>query len=77
MLENKLKCPHHLIDVCDPTEIYDVKKFRHDVDQCINEIQSRNKVPIIVGGSTLYIKALTEGVFEGPGADSRLAATVR
>lgn len=64
--------PHHLIDVCDPTEIYDVEKFRHDVEKRIKDIQSRGRVPIIVGGSTLYIKAITEGVFEGPGADAKL-----
>jgi len=67
--EEQAQVPHHLIDICEPTEVYDVEKFRHDVEQCINDIQSRNKSPIIVGGSTLYIKALTEGVFEGPGAD--------
>lgn len=70
--EEQAQVPHHLIDICDPAEIYDVEKFHHDVEESIKDIQSRGKVPIIVGGSTLYIKAITEGVFEGPGADAEL-----
>lgn len=71
-VEEQAQVPHHLIDICDPTEIYDVEKFRHDVEESIKDIQSRGRVPIVVGGSTLYIKAVTEGVFEGPGADAEL-----
>ncbi|MFD2045729.1 tRNA (adenosine(37)-N6)-dimethylallyltransferase MiaA [Ornithinibacillus salinisoli] len=49
--------PHHLIDIKDPGESYSVADFQESVQKYINEIASRNKLPIIVGGSGLYIQA--------------------
>src|SRR5690625_1107050 len=49
--------PHHMIDTKDPDKDYSVAEFQHDVQTSINEITSRNKIPIIVGGSGLYIQA--------------------
>src|SRR5690625_3172463 len=49
--------PHHMIDTKEPNEDYSVAEFQHDVQASINEITSRKKVPIIVGGSGLYIQA--------------------
>lgn len=66
------KVPHHLIDFVDPTEHYDVMRFRRDVLRTIEEIRAREKVPIVVGGSTLYISALTGTFFAGPKADPQL-----
>ena len=63
------KVPHHLIDFLDPTERYDVMRFRQDALRALEEIRARGKVPIVVGGSTLYISALTGTFFAGPKAD--------
>lgn len=68
-LELRQKALHHLIDFKDPTERYDVMEFRHDVLRVIKEICGRGKLPIVVGGSTLYISVLTGAFFAGPKAD--------
>ena len=58
------KVPHHLIDFLDPSENYDVSIFEKDAGRIIEEIFSRNKIPIVVGGSGLYVKALIDGIFD-------------
>jgi tRNA dimethylallyltransferase len=66
--------PHHLIDVADPTEVYTAAQFAHDAAALIRDIHARGKLPIVVGGSGLYYRALTRGLFPGPGADAALRA---
>ena len=61
--EQLQKVPHHLIDFLDPAENYDVSKFEIDSERIIDHIHNKNKLAIIVGGSGLYIKALTDGIF--------------
>ncbi|MFN4217957.1 MAG: tRNA (adenosine(37)-N6)-dimethylallyltransferase MiaA [Candidatus Bipolaricaulia bacterium] len=68
----RAKVPHHLIDFLEPTEHYDVMQFRRDVLRAIQEIHARGRVPIVVGGSTLYISALTGTFFAGPKADPQI-----
>lgn len=68
----RARVPHHLIDFLDPSERYDVMRFRRDVIRAIEEIRARGKVPIVVGGSTLYISALTGTFFAGPQADPQI-----
>ncbi len=58
------KIPHHLIDILDPSENYDVSKFEKDAKKIIDGILNKNKTPIVVGGSGLYIKALIDGIFD-------------
>ena len=53
--------PHHLIDILEPTEEYSVGQFVKDAEKAINDIVSRNKLPILVGGTGLYIKSLLQG----------------
>lgn len=53
--------PHHLIDILEPYEDYSVGQFVKDCEQAINQIVSRGKLPILVGGTGLYIKALLNG----------------
>ncbi|HOQ81069.1 MAG TPA: tRNA (adenosine(37)-N6)-dimethylallyltransferase MiaA, partial [Candidatus Cloacimonadota bacterium] len=55
---------HHLIDIIDPSERYSAGTFVKDVERAIESIIQRGKVPIICGGTGMYIKALTEGIFE-------------
>jgi tRNA dimethylallyltransferase len=64
--------PHHLVDVVDPWEEFSVAQYVALADRAITEIDSRSKPIFVVGGTPLYIKALSEGLFEGPGADPQL-----
>ena len=66
--------PHHLIDIADPTEVYTAAQFAHDADRVIREVHGRGHVPILVGGTGFYYRALTRGLFPGPGADVALRA---
>ncbi len=58
--------PHHLIDIKDPKERYSAYEFYLDAKRCIEDILKRGKRPVVVGGTGLYIRALTEGLFPQP-----------
>jgi tRNA dimethylallyltransferase len=64
--------PHHLIDIADPTEVYTAAQFARDAARVIREIHARGRLPIVVGGTGFYYRALTRGLFPGPGADEAL-----
>lgn len=66
------RVPHHLVGILDPRERYDAARFRADCERLISEIQARDRRAVIAGGSTLYVRALTRGLFPGPAADPRL-----
>ena len=66
--------PHHLIDVADPTENYTAARFAADAAAIIRDIHARGCLPIVVGGTGLYYRALVRGLFPGPGADDALRA---
>ena len=66
--------PHHLIDIADPTEEYTAAQFARDASQAIREIHERGKLPMLVGGTGFYYRALTRGLFPGPGRDAALRA---
>jgi tRNA dimethylallyltransferase len=70
--EQRRLVPHHLLDIRSPEERADVMEFRRDVARLIAEIRSRAKLPLVVGGSTLYIQALIGKLFPGPQADLTL-----
>jgi len=61
--------PHHLIDVVEPYEEFSVARYVELATAAITDIQSRGKPALVVGGTPMYLKALTEGLFEGPSAD--------
>lgn len=63
---------HHCIDIIDPWESFDVKKYTEYANKCIFDILSRNKKPFIVGGTGLYIKSLLKPVFQGPGRNKKI-----
>jgi len=63
------KYPHHLIDICDPAEAYSAAQFRDDALQHMADITARGKIPLLVGGTMLYFRALSEGLSELPSAD--------
>jgi tRNA dimethylallyltransferase len=66
--------PHHLIDVIDPTRSYSAAQFRHDALRLMAEITARGHIPLLVGGTMLYFKALREGLNDLPQADPALRA---
>jgi tRNA dimethylallyltransferase len=75
--ENRDQIPYHLIDVVEPSESFSVARFLELANDAINCIKSRNKPIVAVGGTALYIKALTFGLFEGPGADEQIRAELK
>jgi len=66
--------PHHLIDIIDPSESYSVAQFLNDSARLVKEIQGRGKLPILVGGTMMYYKALLNGIDDLPPADSTIRA---
>jgi tRNA dimethylallyltransferase len=66
--------PHHLVDIADPTEVYTAAQFARDANRVIRDVHRRGRVPILVGGTGFYYRALTRGLFPGPGADDALRA---
>jgi tRNA dimethylallyltransferase len=66
--------PHHLIDVADPTEVYTAARYARDAARVIGDIHARGRLPVLVGGTGFYYRALTRGLFPGPGADEAVRA---
>jgi tRNA dimethylallyltransferase len=66
--------PHHLVDIVEPTERFTVAQWLARAEAAIAEIRARGSVPVVVGGTHLYIKALLEGLFEGPEPDAAIRA---
>ena len=66
--------PHHLIDIIDPVDAYSVARFRFDAIEAIAGIRARGRLPLVVGGTMLYFKALREGLSALPGADPAVRA---
>ena len=66
--------PHHLIDIADPTDVYTAAQYARDADRVIRDAHARGNVPLLVGGTGFYYRALTRGLFPGPGADETLRA---
>lgn len=69
--------PHHLIDIVEPTERFTLSDWLARAEAQITDCRARDVTPIVVGGTHLYVKALLEGLFEGPGADESLRAELR
>ncbi len=66
--------PHHLIDVAEPTEVYSAARYATDAGAAIHDIHARGRVPILVGGTGFYYRALVRGLFPGPARDDALRA---
>jgi len=66
--------PHHLIDIVEPTERYSAGRFRADAIRVVQEILSRNRIPLLVGGTMLYYRALASGLDALPAADPAMRA---
>ena len=73
-LAERAAIPHHLIDVVEPSEEFSVAQFVQQAERAAQDIAERGKPVLAVGGTALYIKSLSEGLFEGPGSDPDLRA---
>ena len=71
------RVPHHLVDIIDPTQAFAVAQWLALAERAIAEIQERGSVPIVVGGTHLFMKALIDGLFEGPEPDPELRARLQ
>jgi tRNA dimethylallyltransferase len=67
--EERLAVTHHLVDVVDPDDRYDAARFRREAAEAIERIRARGRLPVIVGGTGLYIRALLRGLDPAPPAD--------
>ncbi|MEK6245220.1 MAG: tRNA (adenosine(37)-N6)-dimethylallyltransferase MiaA [Pseudomonadota bacterium] len=74
--EERRAVPHHLIDLLDPTERYSAGRFREDAIRAVAEIHSRGKIPLLVGGTMLYYRALSQGLDELPPANPTIRAQI-
>lgn len=68
------RVPHHLIDIIDPRDAYSAADFRADTLRLLDEIAARGNTPVLVGGTMLYYKALTQGLNDLPSADPEVRA---
>jgi tRNA dimethylallyltransferase len=71
-LADRRGIPHHLIDIVDPTDDYSAAQYARDAAAAIHAIRRRGGLPILVGGTGFYYRALTRGLFPGPGRDAAL-----
>ncbi|MDR5736605.1 MULTISPECIES: tRNA (adenosine(37)-N6)-dimethylallyltransferase MiaA [unclassified Caballeronia] len=74
--EERAAAPHHLIDIIDPADAYSAAQFRADALRLAGEIVARGHVPLLVGGTMLYYKALTQGLNDLPSADADTRAAL-
>ncbi|OAJ51645.1 tRNA (adenosine(37)-N6)-dimethylallyltransferase MiaA [Paraburkholderia ginsengiterrae] len=74
--EERAVAPHHLIDIVDPTDAYSAAQFRADTLRLTGEIHARGHLPLLVGGTMLYYKALTQGLNDLPSANAEVRAAL-
>jgi tRNA dimethylallyltransferase len=72
--EEQARLPHHMIDVADPDQLFTAGEYSRQARAALKEIAGRGKLPIVTGGTGLYLRALTEGLFAGPPRQTALRA---
>jgi len=75
--EERARVPHHLIDVTDPSVAFTAGDYSRMARAAMREIASRGRMPIVTGGTGLYLRALTEGLFAGPARQEKLRDRLR
>ena len=68
--------PHHLVDILDPAQAYSAGQFVRDARRAIGDIRGRGKLPLLVGGTMLYFRALRRGLADMPAADPQVRAAI-
>lgn len=76
-LEERARVPHHLIDICPPEATYSVAQFCADTKVKIAEISARGKLPVFVGGTMMYVKALREGLADLPSSQPEIRQQIQ
>jgi tRNA dimethylallyltransferase len=75
--EERARLPHHLIDVADPDQPFTAGEYSRQARAALREIARRGRLPIVTGGTGLYLRALTEGLFAGPERQKELRARLK
>jgi tRNA dimethylallyltransferase len=75
--EERARLPHHLIDVADPDQPFTAGEYSRQARAALREIASRGRLPIVTGGTGLYLRALAEGLFAGPERQDGLRQRLR
>lgn len=75
--EDRARIPHHLIDIAEPTEAFTAGEYARQARAALSEIAAREHLPIVVGGTGLYLRALLEGLFPGPQRSDELRERLR
>ena len=68
--------PHHLIDIADPMELFTAGEYARVARQTLRDIAGRSRVPVLVGGTGFYLRALLEGLFPGPERNATIRANL-
>src|SRR6478672_10482547 len=71
-VEERRGIPHHLIDIVDPDELFTAGEYARLARETIRDIAARGRLPVIAGGTGFYLRALVDGLFEGPSRDQSL-----
>ena len=75
--EERERLPHHLVDVADPDQAFTAGDYSRQARAALHDIAGRGKLPVVTGGTGLYLRALTEGLFAGPQRQEDLRARLR
>ena len=75
--EERRRVPHHLLDLVEPPERYDVQRYLADVDEAVRDVTREGRRPLFVGGTGFYLRALVHGIFGGPPVDLEVRADLQ
>jgi tRNA dimethylallyltransferase len=73
-LEEQRRVPHHMLDIREPTELFTAGDYQREARAVLEDVRKRGRIPILAGGTGLYLRALTEGLFAGPARSLELRA---